>query len=137
MPRKRSARDDAEASKPKQLRKRLRKAEDQLDDAQLKRDRAQARVEALSIIADEIRAQLAEADKAAEEEAAVVAEALAKADKPAAKATAKPAAAKEPAAARKPAAPKLAAKVATSNADVVPAVKKSVSRKKPAEPGEA
>jgi hypothetical protein len=30
-----------------------------------KRDRAQARVEALSIIADEVRAQLAEAEKAA------------------------------------------------------------------------
>ncbi len=49
----------------KQLRKRLRKAEDQLLDASAKRDRAQARVEALSIIADELRAQLAEAEKAA------------------------------------------------------------------------
>ena len=75
MPRKRSARDLAETSKPRQLRKRLRKAEDQLADAQLKRDRAQARVEALSIIADEIRAQLAEADKAAELDAAVTQEA--------------------------------------------------------------
>ena len=75
MPRKRSARDLAETSKPRQLRKRLRKAEDQLADAQLKRDRAQARVEALSIIADEIRAQLAEADKAAELDAAATQEA--------------------------------------------------------------
>ena len=69
MPRKRSVREDAEASRPRQLRKRLRKAEDQLADAVQKRDRAQARVEALSIIADEIRAQLAEADKSAELEA--------------------------------------------------------------------
>ena len=75
MARKRSARDLAETSKPRQLRKRLRKAEDQLADAQQKRDRAQARVEALSIIADEIRAQLAEADKAAELDAAVTQEA--------------------------------------------------------------
>ena len=64
MPRKRSVRDEVEVSRPRQLRKRLRKAEDQLADAQQKRDRAQARVEALSIIADEIRAQLAEAEKA-------------------------------------------------------------------------
>ena len=49
--------------------KRLRKAEDQLQDAQTKRDRAQARVEALSIIADEIRAQLAELDKAGKKDA--------------------------------------------------------------------
>ena len=69
MPRKRSVREDVEASRPRQLRKRLRKAEDQLVDAQQKRDRAQARVEALSIIADEIRAQLAEADKVAEADA--------------------------------------------------------------------
>lgn len=77
MARKRSAQADADTSKPKQLRKRLRKAEDQLADAVSKRDRAQARVEALSIIADEIRAQLADADKAAEETAAVAASAAA------------------------------------------------------------
>jgi hypothetical protein len=64
MARKRAAREDADSSRPRQLRKRLRKAEDQLADAVQKRDRAQARVEALSIIADEIRAQLAEAEKA-------------------------------------------------------------------------
>ena len=69
-PGRRSPQADADAGKPKQLRKRLRKAEDQLADAQLKRDRAQARVEALSIIADEIRAQLAEADTAPEEASA-------------------------------------------------------------------
>lgn len=66
MPKKGSARRDADSTRPKGLRKRLRKAEDQLQDAQAKRDRAQARVEALSIIADEIRAQLAEADQADE-----------------------------------------------------------------------
>ena len=54
MARKRSAREDADVSRPRQLRKRLRKAEDQLADAEQKRDRAQARVEALGIIADEI-----------------------------------------------------------------------------------
>jgi hypothetical protein len=63
MPKKRASGKDAGSAKPKQLRKRLRKAEDQLQDAQTKRDRAQARVEALSIIADEIRAQLAELEK--------------------------------------------------------------------------
>jgi hypothetical protein len=73
MPRKRSVREDAEASPPRQLRKRLRKAEDQLADAVLKRDRAQARVEALNIIADEIRAQLSEADKSADLEAGAAA----------------------------------------------------------------
>jgi hypothetical protein len=66
MARKRSAREDADSSRPRQLRKRLRKAEDQLADAVQKRDRAQARVEALGIIADEIRAQLAEAEIAEE-----------------------------------------------------------------------
>ena len=50
---------------PKRLRKQLRKADGQLHKAQAKRARAQARVEARSIIADEIRAQLADADKAA------------------------------------------------------------------------
>ena len=61
----RAVRRDARISTSKQLRKRLRKAENQLLDASAKRDRAQARVEALSIIADELRAQLAEAEKAA------------------------------------------------------------------------
>jgi hypothetical protein len=69
MARKRATREDADSSRPRQLRKRLRKAEDQLADAVQKRDRAQARVEALSIIADEIRAQLAEAEKADAEKA--------------------------------------------------------------------
>lgn len=54
------------ASSSKQLRKRLRKAEVQLLDATAELAQAQARVEALSIIADEVRAQLAEARKAAE-----------------------------------------------------------------------
>ncbi len=61
----RAVRRYARISTSKQLRKRLRKAENQLLDASAKRDRAQARVEALSIIADELRAQLAEAEKAA------------------------------------------------------------------------
>jgi hypothetical protein len=74
MARRRAHEADADASKPKQLRKRLRKAEDQLADAQIKRDRAQARVEALSIIADEIRAQLAALEKAAAKGAVAKAE---------------------------------------------------------------
>jgi hypothetical protein len=64
MAKKRGARRDASPAKPKQLRKRLRKAEDQLEDARTKRDRAQARLDALAIIADEIRAQLAELGEA-------------------------------------------------------------------------
>ena len=64
MAKKRGARRDASTAKPKQLRKRLRKAEDQLEDARAKRDRAQARLDALAIIADEIRAQLAELGEA-------------------------------------------------------------------------
>ncbi len=62
MPKKRATRGDPGSTKPKQLRKRLHKAEDQLQDAEAKRDRAQARVDALSIIADEIRAQMAEVE---------------------------------------------------------------------------
>ncbi len=62
MAKKRSARRDPGTAKPKQLRKRLHKAEDQLQNTEAKRDRAQARVDALSIIADEIRAQLAEVE---------------------------------------------------------------------------
>jgi len=65
MSTRKAVRGDIGASKAKQLPKRLRKAEDQLLDATAKRDRAQARVEALSIIAGEIRAQLAETEKAA------------------------------------------------------------------------
>ena len=96
MARRRSPQPDADAGKPKQLRKRLRKAEDQLADAQVKRDRAQARVEALSIITDEIRAQLADADKAAQQEAhqaqpAAAGARTAKAKPAATKARAKPA----------------------------------------------
>jgi len=64
MAKKRGARREASPAKPKQLRKRLRKAEDQLEDARAKRDRAQARLDALAIIADEIRAQLAELGEA-------------------------------------------------------------------------
>jgi hypothetical protein len=64
MPKKRDARRDTGSAKPKELRKRLRKAEEQLQDAQTRRDRAQARVDALSIIADEIRAQLADLERA-------------------------------------------------------------------------
>jgi len=102
MARKRSAAADAETSKPKQLRKRLRKADDQLADAVSKRDRAQARVEALSIIADEIRAQLADADKAAAGKAAEDQAAQGAAAAKAATAAKKPAAARKPVASRRP-----------------------------------
>jgi hypothetical protein len=95
MPRKRSAREETDSSKPRQLRKRLRKAEDQLADAVQKRDRAQARVEALNIIADEIRAQLADLEKSenaetAEQDASATATQPAKAPRRAGKARGRP-----------------------------------------------
>jgi hypothetical protein len=52
------------AQEPKQLRKQLRKAEAGLHSAEAKRDKAQARVDAFGIIADEIRAQLADLERA-------------------------------------------------------------------------
>jgi hypothetical protein len=64
MAKKKGKRRDAPAQKPKQLREQLHKAEAGLHKAEAKRDRAQARVEALGIIADEIRAQLADIEKA-------------------------------------------------------------------------
>ena len=75
MAKKKGKRRDASAPKPKALRKQLRKAEAELDKAVAKRDQAQARVEALSIIADEIRAQLADIDKAEAKAAAAAADA--------------------------------------------------------------
>jgi chromosome segregation ATPase len=69
-----AARGDASTTTPKQLRKRLRKTEAELAKAAAKRDDAQARVEALAIIADEIRAQLAESEKAAAEVEAAAAQ---------------------------------------------------------------
>ncbi len=53
----RAVRRDARISTSKQLRKRLRKAEDQLLDASAKRDRAQARVEVGPIPARETPAR--------------------------------------------------------------------------------
>jgi hypothetical protein len=58
------------AQEPKQLRKQLHKAEAGLHKAEAKRDRAQARVDALGIIADEIRAQLADLERASAKAAA-------------------------------------------------------------------
>jgi hypothetical protein len=143
MAKKKAARKDASAAKPKQLRKRLRKAEDQLQDAQAKRDRAQARFEALSIIADEIRAQLAELEKAEKAEKAEKVAAKEKDGKTQAKGaastaakkpatsktvakkaaaskttatTAKPAAAKQPASTAKPAAARKSAAAASKSA---------------------
>jgi hypothetical protein len=107
MPKKRDARRDTGSAKPKELRKRLRKAEDQLQDAQTRRDRAQARVDALSIIADEIRAQLAEAEKADER---LAAERLAAEEASPTSAARAAARAKAPAASRSAAKPKAAAK---------------------------
>jgi hypothetical protein len=73
MARKKTGGPDTGATSSRQLRKRLRKAEAQLLDATAELVRAQARVEALSIITDEVRAQLAEARKAAGSGAAGVA----------------------------------------------------------------
>ena len=64
MAKDRGARRDGGAATLKQTRRKLRKAESRLAAAQQKRDRAQARVEALAIIADEIRATMAEVDRA-------------------------------------------------------------------------
>ena len=64
MAKRKGARKGGHISRPKQLRKRLRKAEAQLVEAAADRNKSQARVEALAIIADEIRAQLAEAERA-------------------------------------------------------------------------
>jgi hypothetical protein len=140
MPRKRSVREEAEASRPRQLRKRLRKAEDQLADAQQKRDRAQARVEALNIIADEIRAQLAEADKAVELEGVVEQEAeqkppaarkraAARSDKAEASAAAASATVDKPTTTKKPAAATKKPVAATKKP--VAATKKPVAATKP------
>ena len=63
MAKKKGRSKERPAPKPKSLHKQLRKAEAALQKAAAKRDRAQARVDALSIIADEIRAQLAEVEK--------------------------------------------------------------------------
>jgi hypothetical protein len=67
MAKKQVARGDASSTDPKRLRQRLRKAEAKLAKSEAKRDKAQARVEAFAIIADEIRAQLAESEKASAE----------------------------------------------------------------------
>jgi hypothetical protein len=64
MANKKGKRRESPAPKPKQLREQLHKAEAGLHKAEAKRDKAQARVEALGIIADEIRAQLADIEKA-------------------------------------------------------------------------
>ena len=49
--------------KPKQLRKRLRKAEAKLEVAEMSLESAELRVRALTIITDEIRAQLEAAER--------------------------------------------------------------------------
>ncbi|CAN5634251.1 hypothetical protein BH23CHL8_BH23CHL8_22940 [soil metagenome] len=76
---------------PKRLREQLRKADAKVARARDKRDRAQARVEALGIIADEIRATLTEVQKAAAAETATGAQEAAHPD-PSRKASVKPAA---------------------------------------------
>jgi hypothetical protein len=65
MVKKKGKHGDSPAQKPRQLRKQLRKAEAELHKAEAKRDRAQARVDAFGIITDEIRAQLADIERAA------------------------------------------------------------------------
>lgn len=160
MPKKREARRDSGSAKPKQLRKRLRKAEDQLQDARTKRDRAQARVDALSIIADEIRAQLAEVEQAqAAGKATTEARSGGDAVKPgagtaaaprsdesaaedtAAKKPASTAARKRPAASKGPSAPKTTAagKTATTRKTATAATRtgSATARRKPATPAEA
>ena len=52
----------AEPASPKRLRRKLEKLEARQVSASVKRDRAQARVDALAILADEVRAALATAE---------------------------------------------------------------------------
>ncbi len=121
MAKKKGKQRESSGPGPKRLRKQFRKAEARLGKAVAKRDKAQARVEALGIIADEIRAQLADIDKAAAKAVAAEVDAKAAAAKPAPRKTApkkaattgaksatpastrKPAATKKPAAGTKPA----------------------------------
>jgi hypothetical protein len=70
MARKKGGSRAVPAQEPKRLRKQLHKAEAGLHKAEAKRDKAQARVDAFGIIADEIRAQLADLEKASAKEAA-------------------------------------------------------------------
>ena len=64
MAKRKSRGGDEPPAKRKGLRKQLKKAEADLGKAVSKRDRAQARVEAMSIIVDELRSQLADLEKA-------------------------------------------------------------------------
>jgi hypothetical protein len=59
---KKVAPSSAKPASPKRLRRRLEKLEGRLASASDKRDRAQARVDALAILADEVRAALAAAE---------------------------------------------------------------------------
>jgi hypothetical protein len=103
MPKDKRVRANSGPAKPKKLRKRLRKAEADLAKAQRERDEAVARVQALSIIADEVRAQLAEAESSKE----VSGDSRGKSpsgSRPKATATDEPTAARKAATTRKPAA---------------------------------
>jgi hypothetical protein len=62
MTKKKAARASVEAASPKRLRRKLEKLEARQASASVKRDRAQARVDALAILADEVRAALAAAE---------------------------------------------------------------------------
>ena len=64
MAKKGHARGNAEPASPKRLRRKLEKLEAQLAGANDKRDRAQARVDALAIMADEVRAAITAAQPA-------------------------------------------------------------------------
>ena len=158
MAKKKGRSKERPAPKPKSLHKQLRKAKTALEKAAAKRDRAQARVDALSIIADEIRAQLAAVEKveagkdvtpeprtvaakrsAAKRSAAKgsAAKVVASAAKPAAR---KPASAKKPAAAKEPAAAKTATQEASAtprpSATRTPTTKRSSRKPAPAKSAE-
>jgi hypothetical protein len=63
MAKKKAARASAEPASPKRLRRKLDKLESRLASASDKRDRAQARVDALAIMVDEVRATIAAAEE--------------------------------------------------------------------------
>ena len=62
MAKKKASPASAEPASPKRLRRKLEKLEARQASASVKRDRAQARVDALAILADEVRAALAAAE---------------------------------------------------------------------------
>src|SRR5262245_4275317 len=97
MAKEKSVRAGAKPGSPKRLRRTLEKLEARLTSASDKRDRAQARVDALTILTDEVRASLAAAEAPSAPEAATAPSTKARASAAAApKATTTPRAPRTP-----------------------------------------